>query len=261
MKIKKKLILKLSVIISYLGMITVNFLANALPIAGKNTGVISDSYPNLFAPAGLTFAIWGLIYLLLASYVIYYLSNKETNNKNIFEKVAKLFILSSLANIAWIFCWHYGLLALSVIIMLIILISLISIATAISKEKLKTKEQIFLSLPFSIYFSWITVATIANITAFLVDINWSGWGIKESTWTIIILLVGALIGIIRSLKDKNIPYLLVFIWAYFGIWYKHNSPDAFNGEYPWIIKTAFFAIVLFVLNIIYLVIKKKKISN
>jgi len=32
---------------------------------------VSDSYPNLFAPAGLTFAIWGVIYLALAGYVLY----------------------------------------------------------------------------------------------------------------------------------------------------------------------------------------------
>lgn len=68
MKSKNALMLKISVLISYLAMITVNFLANALPIAGRNTGEISDSYPNLFAPAGLTFAIWGLIYFLLATY-------------------------------------------------------------------------------------------------------------------------------------------------------------------------------------------------
>jgi len=31
-----------------------------------STGDLSDLYPNLFTPAGLTFSIWGLIYLALA---------------------------------------------------------------------------------------------------------------------------------------------------------------------------------------------------
>lgn len=258
MKSKSTLMLKISVVVSYLTMIAVNFLANALPIAGKGTGEVSDSYPNLFAPAGLTFAIWGLIYLLLATYIIYYLSKKSNENRSLFEKVAKLFTISSLANIAWIFCWHYGLLTISVILMLVILISLILIATAISKAKLNTAEQIFLSLPFSIYFGWITVATIANITALLVSLNWSAWGISDVIWTVIILLVGALIGILRSLKDRNIPYLLVFVWAYFGIWFKHYDVDGFNGKYPLIMKIAIFAIVLFALNILYIAFKKKK---
>lgn len=261
MKSKNALMLKISVLISYLAMITVNFLANALPIAGRNTGEISDSYPNLFAPAGLTFAIWGLIYFLLATYVISYLNKKDNNNRSLFEKIAKLFTLSSLANIAWIFCWHYGLLIISVIVMLIILISLILIASAISKAKLSTKEQIFLKLPFSIYFGWITVATIANITALLVDLSWNGWGLADITWTIIILLVGALIGIFRSIKDRNVPYILVFVWAYFGIWLKHYSVNGFNGQYPAIMKTTILAIILFALNIIYISFNKKKEKN
>lgn len=260
MKSKNTLLIKIAVVMSYLGMIAVNFLANALPIAGRDTGMISDSYPNLFAPAGLTFSIWGLIYLLLAAYVIFYLSKTDNSKRSLFEKVAKLFILSSLANIAWIFSWHYGLLAISVILMIVILISLIVISSSLAKEKLTNKEKVFLRLPFSLYFGWITVATIANITAFLVDISWNAWGLTESTWMIIILLVGALIGILRSIKDANIPYILVFVWAYYGIWLKHSSVDGHNGAYPEIMKTVIFAIVLFALNIIYITFKKKKVK-
>lgn len=259
MKSKNNLILKISVTTSYLAMITVNILANALPIAGKNTGAVSDSYPNLFAPAGITFSIWGLIYLLLAAYVIYYLAKKSSADKALAKKIGQLFVVSSLANIAWIFSWHYGYLAISVIIMLIILISLKRITSVVSREKLNVKDRLFLSLPFSIYLGWISVATIANITAFLVDLNWSGWGITEPTWTIVILIIGALIAIIRGHQSKSIPYLLVFTWAYFGIWVKHNSVDGFNGQYPTITITALLAIALFVLNIVYIGIKERRI--
>ena len=48
---------KLLVLAAYLVMILVNALANILPINGITTGEVSDSYPNLFAPAGLTFAM------------------------------------------------------------------------------------------------------------------------------------------------------------------------------------------------------------
>lgn len=59
------------VIITYILMIAVNGLMNALPINGMNTGNVSDAYPNLFAPAGITFPIWGVIYILLAIYTLY----------------------------------------------------------------------------------------------------------------------------------------------------------------------------------------------
>lgn len=108
-------------------------------------------------------------------------------------------------------------------------------------------------LPFSVYFGWITVATIANITVFLVSINWSGWGISDQIWTIVILLVGVIIGILRGLKDKNIPYITVLIWAYAGILLKHISELGFSGQYPNIITTLIISMVLFVASIGWLI--------
>ena len=58
---------------TFILMVVVNALANILPINGIGTGAVSDSYPNLFAPAGITFAIWGVIYLLLAAYTVFQL--------------------------------------------------------------------------------------------------------------------------------------------------------------------------------------------
>ena len=71
MKKNNKILINTFVAITYLAMITINALANILPINNMTTGDISDKYGNLFAPAGITFSIWGLIYLLLAAYVVY----------------------------------------------------------------------------------------------------------------------------------------------------------------------------------------------
>ena len=246
---KKHLLSKISITLAYVGVIATNYLANALPIGGVTTGEASNSYANLFTPAGITFSIWGLIYTLLLVYVIYSwgLFNKKRNaeKKELISKVDKLFIINALGNIAWIFAWHYGFIALSVIIMLVLLTTLILIANLINNQEFSLSDKICLRLPFSIYFGWITVATIANITVFLVSINWSGWGISDQIWTIIILLVGVIIGILRSLKDKNIPYISVLIWAYGGILFKHISEAGFSSQYPNIIITLIISIVIF----------------
>ena len=51
------------VIVAVLAMITVNIMANALPINGQNTGEISDRFDVYFVPAAYVFSIWGLIYM------------------------------------------------------------------------------------------------------------------------------------------------------------------------------------------------------
>ncbi len=258
----KHALVKIIAAVTYVAMVVVNGLANGLPINNRSTGAISDAYPNLFAPAGITFSIWGLIYLLLAGYTLYqfglFQSDKGKGRIDLFKKVGLYFIISSIANIAWIFSWHYDFIGLSVLIMGVILFSLIKIADILRKEKLSLKEKIFVRLPFSIYFGWITVAAIANITVFLVSVNWNGFGISNKIWTIAVLLAGLLIGATRMWKDKNIVYGLVLVWAYSGILFKHLSADGFAGQYQGVIIATSLCILGFLINIVFLIKRFKK---
>ncbi len=250
--------IKFLVLITFIVMVVVNVLANSLPINGVDTGVISDSYPNLFAPAGITFSIWGLIYLLLALFTFYQLGIINKNDEistELLNKVGIIFSISSIANAIWIFTWHYQIIWLSVVFMLVILISLIKIVNAIKEEKLSSKEKFFVKLPFSIYFGWITVATIANVTTLLVSLNFKGFGISETIWTVLIIIVGAIIGIITLLKNRDYFYGLVIIWAYFGIIIKHTT--VFNSMYPAVIISAIISIIFIIAADFYAITKKE----
>ncbi len=232
--------------VAYIAMVVINFLANGLPINNRSTGDISDAYPNLFAPAGPAFSIWGLIYLLLGAYVLYQFIKKDQKTEDILNKINPLFITTSLANISWIFSWHYDYIGLSVLIMATLLILLIKIADILRAEQFTSLQKLLIWAPFSIYFGWITVASIANITVFLVSLGWNGFGIADFVWTSIILLVGALIGILRMRKDNNIVYGMVLVWAYSWILFKHMSATGFDGQYPSIIATVIVCLVLFI---------------
>lgn len=248
------MITRIFALLAYIAMIVVNFLATSLPINNRGTGEISDAYSNLFAPAGITFSIWGLIYLLLAIYVIYQFKSK---NDSLLKKINILFIITSIANILWIFAWHYDYIGLSLALMLVLLIGLIKIADTLRSNELTAEERKFIGIPFSVYFGWITVATIANVTVFLVSINWGGFGIAEFIWTSIILLIGATIGILRMNKDKSVAYGLVLVWAYLGILLKHLSNDGFAGQYTVVITTVIICLALFTLSLGRLLIKNK----
>lgn len=245
---------------AFAAMVTVNALANILPLNGKTTGEVSDSYPNLFTPAALTFSIWGVIYLLLACYTLYHLGlfrkKPPSDNGELLRKIGWLFTASSLANAGWIFAWHYDLIFLSVLLMAVILLCLIFINRLTHKTELSTREKFFVQLPFSVYFGWITVATIANITVWLVSLGWDGCCVPESTWAAIILVAGMIIGHATMLRHKDIAYGLVLIWAYTGILIKHLSPDGFAGQYSEIIATVIACLVLFVLGIAYLLFSR-----
>ncbi len=238
---------------TFVGMVIVNMLANIIPINGVTTGQVSDSYPNLFAPAGITFAIWGLIYLLLAGYTLYQIGFFQGYfgmiKGDLLEKTGLLFSISSIANAAWIFSWHYYLIPVSMLLMAVILVCLILINRLINDQWLSTREEIFIRIPFSVYFGWITVAAIANAVVLLVSLGWHGFGIPEPTWAAIIISIGVIIGITTMLKNKDTVYGLVFIWAYAGILIKHTSESGFSGQYPAVIITVAACIVLLVIAV------------
>lgn len=198
--------------------IIVNILANALPINGQATGEISDRFLVYFVPAGYVFAIWGLIYLGLIGFGIFQALPAQRENPRL-RAIGYWFLLASLANISWIFFWHYNQFVWSLVAMIVLLLSLIVIFQRIGTGRFVVPLQEFwlVQVPFSIYLGWISVATIANVTDVLYDLNWNGFGIAPEVWAVVMLAVAVILGFLMAWRRADIPYLLVFIWSFVGI--------------------------------------------
>jgi len=201
-----------------------NGLANALPLNGQNTGQISGRFQVYFVPAGYVFSIWGLIYIGWLAFAIYQLLPAQRDNPRL-KRIGYLFALSGLANMAWLFLWHYEYFVLTVVVMLILLLLLITIylLLQIGKVQVHSLERWCVDIPFSLYLGWISVALIANITSLLSYLQWNGWGISPEIWTIIMLAVGFIIASAISLTRGDIVYMFVFIWAFVGIAIKNTN--------------------------------------
>jgi len=205
--------------VALLLMIAVNALAVILPLNGVETGAVSDSYPNLFAPDGLTFSIWSVIYLLLTGHTLYRLGllRGPGADETLLAKIGPAYILSSLLNAAWMFAWHYDVIWLTMLLMLGILGCLIYIRTVIGARPMNTAEKLLVRLPFSVYFGWITVATIANAAVLLVSLGWDRFGLSESFWLVLILAIGTVIAAGVILTRRDTAYAAVILWAFWGI--------------------------------------------
>ena len=197
------------------GMLVMNYLANALPLNNKTTGELSDSFPNLFVPAGLTFSIWGVIYLLL---IIYCVVQFTGSDKEVISGISWWFGLSCILNALWIVFWHYGKLPLSLLVMLGLLGTLIYINISIRELPAG-----IIKAAFGIYLGWICIATIANVTTMLVNANWNGFNISQEIWTVIMIFSGMLIVALTIYSLKN-PFIgLSVIWAFIGIAIKRHD--------------------------------------
>lgn len=198
-----------------------NYLSNTGIFNGKTIGNVSDQYHNLFTPAGYAFSIWGVIYLLLLGFVIYTgrsLFNPAKNEADDFvEKIGWWFVISCLANCAWIVTWLYGLTGLSVIVLVISLTCLLIILKHALIYTENNAKRWLINIPFQIYSGWVSVALIAATAAWLKKINWSGWGISEVNWTIILIIIASVIHLFMTWK-KNAPiFALAAVWALVAI--------------------------------------------
>lgn len=218
----KKLIRQAGIVVAVLATIVVNGLANALPLNNLTTGEISDRFDVFYVPAGYVFSIWGLIYLGLIAYAILQALPSQRDNPRL-RRIAFPVLVSSIANIAWLFLWHYEVFTLTILAMVSLLLSLIVIylRLGIGREAVSSRETWFVRVPFSIYLGWITVATIANATSVLDFLQWGGWGISEQLWAVIMLGAGLLIAATVALTRNDVAYTLVIVWAFAGIGVKH----------------------------------------
>jgi len=215
---KKDILRQFFVIFTTVFTLVLNGAANALPLNGRMTGEISDSFNVLFVPAGYVFSIWGLIYLALAAFVIYHSLPSQRDNPHL-RKIGWWVVLINLANGLWIYFWHFGMYSISLVVMLVLLVALLAIYLGlnIGKTRFSNLEKWVVSIPFSIYLGWITVATIANATALFSYWGFDGGFLSPLAWTLVLLAAGVVIAGIMAFTRSDIAYLLVLVWAFAGI--------------------------------------------
>jgi hypothetical protein len=217
-------------IIGVIGTIIINAMGVLLPLNNKTTAELSDKYPNLFVPAGYTFSIWSVIYLLLIAFTVYHvfvLIKNKGRAKTVIEKTGILFFLSCCANAGWIFAWHYELVPLSMAVMLVLLAVLIMmyLRLNIGKEKVSPGERYCVHLTVSVYLGWISIATIANASVLLVSMGWNSFSLSDQIWTIMVIIVGITLGILTLFLRNDVYYTAVIIWAFTGILIKRLSDN------------------------------------
>ena len=215
--------------------VTVNVLANALPINGQRTGEISDRFPVFFVPAGYVFTIWLVIYIGLAAYTVFQALPAQRADPRL-RAIGWWYVVSGVANSVWIFLWHYNLFVWSVVVMAALLASLIVVylRLAPTRRQVTRAEWWTTNVPFSIYLGWITVATVANITAALYYVGWNGGFLPPEWWAAIMMAVATALGIVLLWRYRDIAYVLVLIWAIAGIGVKQSAAPVVAGS-AWVL--------------------------
>lgn len=178
---------------------------------------VSDMYPTLITPSPSTFSIWSVIYtLLIISIVVMIIKNNNSYYEHAINEISFLFWLSCALNILWIVSFSYNLIGLSTIFIFAFLIIMVLVTKRIGK--IQSQKRWLLPLTFGLYSGWLFIATVVNISAWLVKIEWGRFGIAAEIWSVAILLVAVVLTALVVLNIKNAIFPIPIAWAYFGIY-------------------------------------------
>ncbi|GAB3126620.1 tryptophan-rich sensory protein [Glaciibacter psychrotolerans] len=164
---------------------------------------------TLIAPAGPAFSIWSVIYLGLLAYAIWQLFPSQAA-RMVHRRVGYLIALSMLLNAAWIGSVQLGNVGLSVLVIVLLLVVLgITFALLLRTQRNTTTqgarvaESIVLDGTMGLYLGWVTIATAANVTAWLTDLGFTGWGIQPDVWGVVIVAIAAAVGVATAIAGRG----------------------------------------------------------
>lgn len=246
--------IKYMALVTFMMMLIINIVADIALLNGVSTKEISNIYTNLYVPSNYTFVIWGLIFIYLGIYAFYQLKDFDDDLEDLIREINLWFILGNIINSVWVFAWHYEMMTLSFILITLLMLTLVGISFKIQKIPSRTKERYMITFPFSFYFGWIAVATIANLASLL---TYYGYKV-EPIITIFLIVVGIIAGVYVTYKKRIIGFGLMLIWGYIGILFRHVSPSGYNNKYPEIIVATLVSIAVMVVLEIYMMIKHRK---
>ena len=173
MKTKTKAWINFGLLLLTLG---VNFLGGTGRINNSSQAEVSNRYQTLITPAGFTFSIWSVIYgLLIISMIVMIVKHEDSYYKAVIERITPLLWLSYISNMIWIVLFSYIQIGWSTIFIFAYLFSLTMILKKV--KELSQDRQWLLPLTFGLNTGWLFIASVVNVSAFLVQIEWGGFGI------------------------------------------------------------------------------------
>lgn len=191
-------------------------------INGMSQQKVSAKYPTFITPAGFTFSIWSVIYILLfASVLVLYWKRNEDYYKKFLDKGSLLFWISCILNILWVIVFSFEMIGISFILIFLFLITLLFILRTL--YKFRSDNSWLLPITFGIYGGWVFIATIVNGAAYLESIDFQRFGMSQEIFYSILLIATIFLAILVQGYHKNAIFLLPMVWAFYGI-YKALGP-------------------------------------
>ncbi|MET0782801.1 MAG: tryptophan-rich sensory protein [Leifsonia flava] len=191
-----------SAVIAVVGSFIGSGAAGGTPIQDAAGGALAAD-ATVIAPGSGAFSIWSVIYAGLLAYAVWqFFPGQRTAERH--RRLGYWIAASLILNAAWILSIQFDQLWLSIPIIIALLLVLIrSFLLARQYRGDGVIDAIITDGTIGLYLGWVTIATVANITAGLVAIGFDGFGLEPDVWGVIVITVAGLIGVGLALRGEG----------------------------------------------------------
>ncbi|KQO97846.1 hypothetical protein ASF30_15090 [Leifsonia sp. Leaf264] len=188
------IVVAVSAVLAVVGSFIGSGAAGGTPIQDAAGGALAAD-ATLIAPGSGAFSIWSVIYVGLLAYAVWqFFPGQRTAERH--RALGYWVAASLILNAAWILSIQFDQLWLSVPVIVVLL--LVLIRAFLITRRLRTDgtiDAIITDGTIGLYLGWVIIATVANITAVLVEAGFEGFGIDPDIWGVIVIVIAGLIGI------------------------------------------------------------------
>lgn len=199
---------------------------------------------SYLAPAGPAFSIWSLIYLGLIAYTVWQaLPPQRLDARQ--QAVGGWIAMSMVLNGLWLVTARYLSLWLTVVVIALLLAVTARVIVVLGRFPSRTMTDRLLTDGVNgLHFGWVTIATVANVAAWLTQIAPGNWAQAAEVWALVVLAVVLVIGVAAAWTTGRLVPALATAWGL--IWL---AVGRLTGE-PESIPTAVAAVVVAVLLVV-----------
>lgn len=230
-------------IASYVAMVAANMLGEIFRFGGVTAADVSNEVFVWFAPAGYVFAIWSVIYIGLAVWIVRLIMD-DRHDRRFFNLPiggeAVLFSASCVLNVAWLALWHLKVFPATIPVIAALLATVVVLYAMTRKHS----ESLIDRTPLAIYASWLTIATMANIAHVITRFAPNDAGIMPAVTTVALLLVLAGMAYVARRAFDEYAFGIVVAWAGIGIGVRLTPISPIVGVAAILISTIGIAAIL-----------------
>lgn len=209
---------------AWLVMVGFNAYAEAFRFNGTTTKAVAAKARVWLMPAGYTFAIWGVIYIALAVWLVRFCLGGPSRKRLWvlpFTLSGIVFVATCCLNVAWLALWHLDkpLPALVVIFVLTCMVWLLYslVRRDATKAGTPTAARLLDWVPLSLYASWLSVASLVNAAYLLVRMGSNVSDVLQGFATIIVVGLLFVVSFLMFQKLRDWVFGLVMAWSAIGI--------------------------------------------